>query len=147
MKKIQQRTCVGCNQKKDKTELIRIVKDVNGEISVDKTGKKPGRGAYICDDSNCLERLIKSLIFIFPRITTIRRRLISYASASGSIASINDDCTIIECSIAKLYGGVVIIIVLNSYLCAFAITLLFLSIVFAIFSNLQIYLFFVRKSR
>lgn len=60
MKKIPQRTCVGCNQKKDKTELIRIVKDVNGEISVDKTGKKPGRGAYICDDSNCLERLIKS---------------------------------------------------------------------------------------
>ena len=60
MKKIPQRTCVGCNQIKDKTELIRIVKDSNGEISVDKTGKKPGRGAYICDDSNCLQRLIKS---------------------------------------------------------------------------------------
>lgn len=60
MKKIPQRTCVGCNQKKDKTELIRIVKDPNGEINVDKTGKKPGRGAYICDDSNCLEKLIKS---------------------------------------------------------------------------------------
>ena len=60
MKTIPQRTCVGCNQKKDKTELIRIVRDSNGEISVDKTGKKPGRGAYICDDSNCLERLIKS---------------------------------------------------------------------------------------
>ena len=60
MKKIPQRTCVGCNEKKDKTELIRIVRDSNGEISLDKTGKKPGRGAYICDNSNCLERLIKS---------------------------------------------------------------------------------------
>ena len=60
MKKLPQRTCVGCNQKKDKTELIRIVRDSNGEISVDRTGKKPGRGAYICDDSNCLEKLIKS---------------------------------------------------------------------------------------
>lgn len=60
MKKIPQRTCVGCNEKKDKNELIRIVRDSNGEISVDKTGKKPGRGAYICDNSNCLERLIKS---------------------------------------------------------------------------------------
>ena len=55
-----QRTCMGCNQKKDKTELIRIVKDSSGNISVDKTGKKPGRGAYICDNSNCLEKLIKS---------------------------------------------------------------------------------------
>lgn len=60
MKKIPQRMCIGCNEKKDKTELIRIVRDTNGEISVDKTGKKPGRGAYICDNSNCLERLIKS---------------------------------------------------------------------------------------
>ena len=60
MKNIPQRTCVGCNEKKDKTELIRIVKTPDGEISVDRTGKKPGRGAYICDNSNCLEKVIKS---------------------------------------------------------------------------------------
>lgn len=60
MKQIPQRTCVGCNEKKDKTELIRIVKSSDGEISVDKVGKKPGRGAYICDNSNCLEKVIKS---------------------------------------------------------------------------------------
>ena len=60
MKKQPQRTCMGCNQKNDKKELIRIVKNKNNEISVDKTGKKEGRGAYICDDVNCLDKLIKS---------------------------------------------------------------------------------------
>ena len=55
-----QRTCMGCNQKKDKKELIRIVKNKNNEISIDRTGKKEGRGAYICDDVNCLDKLIKS---------------------------------------------------------------------------------------
>ena len=60
MKKQPQRTCMGCNQKKDKKELIRIVKNKNNEISIDRTGKKEGRGAYICDDVNCLDKLIKS---------------------------------------------------------------------------------------
>ena len=60
MKKQPQITCMGCNQKKDKKELIRIVKNKNNEISVDRTGKKEGRGAYICDDVNCLEKVIKS---------------------------------------------------------------------------------------
>ena len=60
MKKQPQRTCMGCNQKKDKKELIRIVKNKNNEISIDRTGKKEGRGAYICDDEKCLEKLIKS---------------------------------------------------------------------------------------
>lgn len=60
MKKQPQRTCMGCNQKKDKKELIRIVRNKNNEISIDRTGKKEGRGAYICDDVNCLDKLIKS---------------------------------------------------------------------------------------
>lgn len=60
MKKIPQRTCMGCNLKKDKNQLIRIVKSKNNEILIDRTGKKEGRGAYICDDVKCLEKLIKS---------------------------------------------------------------------------------------
>ncbi len=60
MKKQPQRTCMGCNQKKDKKDLIRIVKNKDNEISIDRTGKKEGRGAYICDDVNCLEKVIKS---------------------------------------------------------------------------------------
>ena len=60
MKKQPQRTCMGCNTKKDKKELIRIVKDKEGKISVDKNGKQEGRGAYLCDDIQCLEKVIKS---------------------------------------------------------------------------------------
>ena len=60
MKKIPQRTCMGCNEKKDKNELIRIVKNKDNEIFVDKTRKMEGRGAYICNDIKCLEKVIKS---------------------------------------------------------------------------------------
>ena len=60
MKKQPQRTCMGCNQKKDKNQLIRIVKNNKQEILLDKKGKQEGRGAYICNNINCLEKLIKS---------------------------------------------------------------------------------------
>ena len=60
MKQQPQRTCMGCNEKKDKKQLIRIVKNKENEISLDRTGKKEGRGAYICDDIKCLEKLLKS---------------------------------------------------------------------------------------
>ena len=60
MKKIPQRTCIGCNQSKDKRELIRIVKNNNDEIFIDLTGKANGRGAYICNNIECLEKAIKS---------------------------------------------------------------------------------------
>lgn len=60
MKKIVQRMCIGCNEKKDKKELIRIVLNKTGEILLDRTGKMEGRGAYICDNIDCLEKAIKS---------------------------------------------------------------------------------------
>ena len=50
----------GCNEKKDKRELIRIVLNKEGEILIDRTGKKEGRGAYICDNIECLEKAIKT---------------------------------------------------------------------------------------
>lgn len=54
------RTCLGCYNKKNKTELLRIVKTSDGNIKVDITGKSEGRGSYICQDIECLEKLIKS---------------------------------------------------------------------------------------
>ncbi len=60
MKKVVQRMCMGCNTKKDKRDLIRIVMNKEGNICVDKTGKLSGRGAYICDNIDCLEKVIKS---------------------------------------------------------------------------------------
>ena len=60
MKKIPQRTCLGCGETKPKQELIRIVRQNDGSIFVDKTGKANGRGAYICNNIECLEKAIKS---------------------------------------------------------------------------------------
>ena len=60
MKKQPQRTCMGCNEKKDKKDLIRIVKNKQKEINIDKTGKLEGRGAYICDSITCLDKAIKT---------------------------------------------------------------------------------------
>lgn len=60
MKKIPLRTCIGCKAKKPKKELIRVVKQADGKILIDFTGKTNGRGAYLCPDSNCLEQAIKT---------------------------------------------------------------------------------------
>ena len=60
MKKIPIRTCIGCSESKPKKELIRIVKTTEGEVLIDSTGKKNGRGAYICPNITCLEKAIKS---------------------------------------------------------------------------------------
>lgn len=60
VKKIPIRTCIGCNEGKPKKELIRVVKTAEGEVSIDFTGKKNGRGAYICPNISCLEKAIKT---------------------------------------------------------------------------------------
>ena len=60
MKRQPVRTCMGCNEKKAKNELIRIVKNKENEINIDKIAKMQGRGAYICNNAQCLEKLIKS---------------------------------------------------------------------------------------
>ncbi|MBO5396620.1 MAG: YlxR family protein [Clostridia bacterium] len=54
------RKCTGCNEMKEKRELVRIVRDPEGNISVDLTGKKSGRGAYICKDKKCLMKAQKA---------------------------------------------------------------------------------------
>ena len=59
-KKIPMRKCVGCNESKSKKELVRIVRSPEGDISLDTTGKKSGRGAYICYDVECLRKARKS---------------------------------------------------------------------------------------
>ncbi len=59
-RKIPMRMCLGCGEMKAKRELIRVVKAPEGDISVDKTGKKSGRGAYVCDDIECLRKARKA---------------------------------------------------------------------------------------
>jgi predicted RNA-binding protein YlxR (DUF448 family) len=59
-KKVPMRMCLGCGELKPKKELIRVVRNREGEISIDFTGKKQGRGAYICNSAECLNKSRKS---------------------------------------------------------------------------------------
>ena len=59
-KKIPQRQCMGCRERKEKRQLIRVVRSPEGEVSLDFSGKKNGRGAYLCPNPDCLKKAIRS---------------------------------------------------------------------------------------
>ena len=59
-KRVPMRMCLGCSEMKPKKELVRIVKNSEGQVSVDFVGKAPGRGAYICRSAECLMKAVKS---------------------------------------------------------------------------------------
>ncbi len=60
VRKTPMRMCAGCGESKSKMDLVRIVRSPEGEISMDLTGKKPGRGAYLCRNVECLKKARKS---------------------------------------------------------------------------------------
>ena len=60
IRKQPQRACIGCGALKDKKQLIRVVRTPEGEFVLDATGKKNGRGAYLCPSRECLEKAVKS---------------------------------------------------------------------------------------
>ena len=59
-RKIPLRRCTGCNEQKPKNELVRIVRSPQGEIALDRVGKMPGRGAYLCPSAQCLAKARKA---------------------------------------------------------------------------------------
>ena len=59
-KKIPQRQCMGCRERKEKRALIRVVRSPEGVVSLDFSGKRNGRGAYLCPDPECLKKAMKS---------------------------------------------------------------------------------------
>ncbi|MGE5542468.1 MAG: RNase P modulator RnpM [Bacillota bacterium] len=59
VRRVPQRTCVGCLEVKGKKELVRVVRTPEGIVEVDPTGKRAGRGAYLCPDTSCLEKAVK----------------------------------------------------------------------------------------
>ena len=59
-KKVPMRKCVGCQEMKSKKEMIRIIRNTEGEFQLDATGKKNGRGAYICPTRDCMQAAIKN---------------------------------------------------------------------------------------
>ena len=62
-KKIPMRMCIACREMKPKQEMMRVVKNAEGDIYADPTGKAPGRGAYVCDNEECRKKLnVKKLV-------------------------------------------------------------------------------------
>lgn len=59
-KKIPQRQCVGCRERKEKREMIRVVRGTDGNVNLDFGGKAPGRGAYVCPNPECLKKAMRS---------------------------------------------------------------------------------------
>ena len=60
LRKIPERKCVGCTERRPKNELVRVLRTPEGEIGVDRTGKKSGRGAYLCRSSACFAKAVKA---------------------------------------------------------------------------------------
>ena len=90
-KKIPMRMCVGCREMKEKRELIRIVRTPEGEVAIDVTGKRSGRGAYVCRQAECLKRAIRQKqlerqleITLTPEISEALTAEMERLSADGS---------------------------------------------------------------
>ena len=91
MKKIPMRQCLGCREMKPKRELIRVVRSPEGGISLDFKGKKPGRGAYVCRNPDCLKRAEKtkalSRAFGVPVPQSVLEELHEQMAANEQIAN------------------------------------------------------------
>ena len=59
-KKIPQRQCMGCRERREKRAMIRVVRTPEGEVTLDFSGKKNGRGAYLCPNPDCLKKAIRA---------------------------------------------------------------------------------------
>ena len=94
-KKVPMRMCVGCREMKPKKELLRVVRSPEGEVSFDLTGRKSGRGAYICADAECLARAIKQKqlerAFSAPISEEVRQQLTSQIASIPKPASEEND--------------------------------------------------------
>jgi len=80
-RKIPLRVCIGCQEKKPKKELVRIVRTPEGNVDLDLTGKKPGRGAYICPQQACLKNALKGRRLEKNLQLTVSKELVEAISA------------------------------------------------------------------
>lgn len=76
-KHVPMRTCVGCRSSRPKRELIRVVRDPEGKVELDLTGKRSGRGVYVCPDEVCLEKAVKGRQLDRALETTIGQEILS----------------------------------------------------------------------
>ena len=84
------RTCVGCREVREKRRLVRLVRRPEGLVVVDRTGSAPGRGAYVCGNRRCVERLVKSgrLAQAFKGPCEAAENLIVVVMDSSTVSSI-----------------------------------------------------------
>ena len=78
MRKQPVRTCVACREGKPKSEMLRVVRTLDGEVRIDRTGKCAGRGAYVCNEPACVEKCVKKRIF--DKVFGVRLSDDAYAS-------------------------------------------------------------------
>lgn len=88
IKKVPMRMCLGCQEMKPKKELIRVVKNKENDISLDFTGKKPGRGAYICKNVACFEKAKKGRRLERAFETSVSQEI--YAALEQQLEANND---------------------------------------------------------
>ena len=86
-KKFPQRQCIGCGEMKNKKEMIRILKTPEGEFVVDATGRKNGRGAYICPSMDCFKKAVKGKGLERSFKMAIPKEVIGLATKAGKTAS------------------------------------------------------------
>lgn len=87
VKKIPLRQCIGCGEMKPKSEMTRVIRTNEGEMFIDSTGKKNGRGAYICNSVECLQKAIKTHGLERSFKTTIDKQI--YESLVNSMEDLN----------------------------------------------------------
>ncbi|HZK23851.1 MAG TPA: YlxR family protein [Oscillospiraceae bacterium] len=85
-RKIPLRTCIGCQEQKPKKELVRIVRTPEGRVELDPTGKKAGRGTYLCKQKSCLEKAVKA-----KRIERNLQQAVSPAVVEELAAQLSED--------------------------------------------------------
>ena len=90
MKHVPLRSCIVCRAQKDKRELVRIVKQKDGAILLDATGKLDGRGAYVCRDMKCVEELEKKRALNRTFKATVDAEV--YAAIKEDIKKLCDEC-------------------------------------------------------
>jgi predicted RNA-binding protein YlxR (DUF448 family) len=88
-RQLPQRSCVGCRQVRDKRQLVRLVRLADGNIEVDISGKKPGRGAYLCPSPGCWQEGLKKDRLAHALHTTISKEKRTYLLEYGQ--SLNDE--------------------------------------------------------
>jgi hypothetical protein len=90
-KHVPQRTCVACRTTGAKRGLVRVVRTATGTVEIDETGKKPGRGAYLCKTPECWEKALKSKMLEYALKTAVSMEDKSVLQTYATTLSVEDE--------------------------------------------------------